>query len=359
MDPLALAAVVGLVFAGQKFSSPATTATQAPRPPRQITTLDTDLMGDAPGRNADAFGLRPINPSFGRRIGDVYLPSKEAIPSLQELSPQTNRLPFGQPVYDLYNRQNVSNKMNNLQPVERKNVGPGLGVAANVPALGGFQQYFRVLPNNVNEEKLVTLPGAKGPAAAFVKQGGTTMGQGLINGSMTHQAKATKAWHREPAQNQGQGQGGRLMAPEGRPDNIKTRRTTIRQETGQRGDTLEFGPGQWNVYLPYSNGLTDRQLPHSTDNRSNPDRAANAGRMNVRADPQGAVGAATNLRAESVPVPVPHMNGGRFQNYRPADVWKVNQLKATPNPMANSQVLNTARDVLKSNPLALPPLAMV
>jgi hypothetical protein len=361
MDPLALAAVVGLVFAGQRFSAdalPATTATQA-APPHQITKRDTDLMGDNPGQRADVFGQRPTNPSFGRRIGDDLLPPKEAIKSLQDLSPQANRLPFGQPVYDLYNRQNVSNKMNNLQPIERKNVGPGLGVAANVPAIGGFQQYFRVLPNNVNEEKLVTLPGGKGPSDAIVKQGGTVFGQsGLINGVMSHQAKATKTWTRSPAQNQGQGQGGRLIGFEGRPDQIKTRKTTNRQETGKRGDTLEYGPGQWNVYLPY-NGLTDRDLPHSTGNRMNPDREGNAGRMNVRADPQGQGGALTNLRAESVPVPVPHMNGSRFQNYKPAEMWKNNESKMMANPLAAPNVLNTARDVLKSNPIALPSLAAV
>jgi hypothetical protein len=361
MDPLALAAVVGLVFAGQRFSGdarPATTTPQA-RPPHQITKLDTDLMGAAPGRLSDAFGLRPINPSFGRRVADEFLPPKEAVNSLQELSPQTNRRPFGQPVYDLYNRQNVSNKMNNLQPIERKNVGPGLGVGANVPAVGGFQQYFRVLPNNVNEEKLVTLPGGKGPSDAVVKQGGTIFGQGqLINGVMSHQAKATKTWTRAPAQNQGQGQGGALIGFEGRPDQIKTRRTTIRQETGKRGDTLEYGPGQWSVYLPY-NSLTDRQLPHSTGNRVNPDRQGNAGRMNVRGDPQGQGGAMTNMRAESVAVPVPHMNGSRFQNYKPAEMWKNNESKMAPNPLATPNALNTARDVLKSNPIALPPLAMV
>ncbi len=361
MDPLALAAVVGLVFAGQRLSSdvpPATTVASVP-PPRQITKLDTDLMGDAPGRRSDAFGLRPVNPSFGRRVADEFLPPKEAVPSLQDLSPTANRLPFGQPVYDLYNRQNVSNKMNNLQPIERKNVGPGLGVGANVPAIGGFQQYFRVLPNNVNEEKLVTLPGGKGPAAAVVKQGGTQLGQnGYINGVMSHQAKVTKTWTREPAQNQGQGQGGRLIGFEGRPDQIKTRKTTNRQETGKRGDTLEYGPGQWNVYLPY-NALTDRDLPRSTGNRVNPDREGNPGRMNVRGDPQGQGGTATNLRAESVPVPVPHMNGGRFQNYKPADMWKLNQSKMKENPLAAPGALNTARDVLKSNPIALPPLAAV
>ena len=360
MDPLALMAVVGLVFAGQRFSGDAQPTTTTPQaPPHQITKLDTDLMGDNPGQRADVFGMRPTNPSFGRRIGDDFLPPKEAVKSLQDLSPQANRMPFGQPVYDLYNRQNVSNKMNNLQPIERKNVGPGLGVGSAVPAIGGFQQYFRVLPNNVNEEKLVTLPGGKGPAAATVKQGGTVFGQtGLINGVMSHQAKATKTWTRDPAQNQGQGQGGRLIAHEGRPDNIKTRKTTNRQETGKRGDTLEYGPGQWGVYLPY-NDLTDRQLPHSTGNRVNPDREGNAGRMNVRGDPQGQGGTLTNLRAESVAVPVPHMNGSRFQNYRPAEMWKNNESKMAPNPLATPNALNVARDVLKSNPIALPPLAVV
>lgn len=350
MDPWGLAAVVGLVFAGQRFSSsPATTTPQAP-PPHQVTRRDTDLAGDAPGRAADAFGLRPINPSFGRRIGDDYLPAKEAVASLQDLSPQANRFPFGQPVYDLYNRQNVTNKMNNLQPIERKNVGPGLGVNPNVPALGGFQQYFRVLPNNVNEEKLVTLPGGKGPSDAVVKQGGTTFG------AMSHQAKASKTAYRPPAQSAGQGQGGALAAPEGRPDNIKTRKTTIRQETGMRGDTLQYGTAQYNVAQGYSS-LTNKTLPRCTDNRVNPDRTGNAGRMNVRADPQGAGGVATSLRPESVPVPLPHMNGGRFQNYKAGEMYKLNNYKTQANPLASPQNLNMARDVLKANPLAIPSLS--
>lgn len=357
MDPLALAAVVGLVFAGQRFSQdapPATTGTQAP-PPHQITKGDL-IQANTNFAQQDA--QMQVRRDSGRSFQGFEFGAKREVPAFGDVDPRANRMPFGQPVYDLYNRQNVSNKMNNLQPIERKNVGPGLGVGANVPAIGGFQQFFRVLPNNVNEEKLVTLPGGKGPADALVKQGGTQAGQGFINGVMSHQAKATKTWTRAPAQNQGQGQGGRLLAHEGRPDNIKTRKTTNRQETGQRGDTLEFGPGQWNVYLPY-NSLTDRELPHSTGNRVNPDRAGNPGRMNVRGDPQGQGGTATNLRAESVPVPVPHMNGSRFQNYKPAEMYKMNQAKANANPLAGPSALGVAQDVLKSNPIALPPLSVV
>jgi hypothetical protein len=354
MDTLALAAVVGLVFAGKKLSedSPATTESRKPLPP--ITRLETDLASNSRQHLKDFYDVKIMTPELGRRVGDFRLSPKNEVPSLQAFDKEATRSPFGQPVYDLYGRQNVTNKMNNLPPVERIRVGPGLGVGPDVPATGGFQQFFRVLPNNINEERLTTIEGRTGPANPVVKNGGA----GGI-GSVTHQAKATKAWTREPAQNQGQGQGGRLIAAEGRPDNIKTRKTTNRQETGQRGDTLAYGPAQWGVYLPYSNGLTDRQLPHSTGNRVNPDRAANGGRMNVRADPQGAVGTMTNLRAESVAVPVPHMNGGRFQNYKPADMWKLNQFKTQANPLASAANLNMARDVLKANPIAMPPLSVV
>ena len=367
MDPLALAAIVGLVFAGKRFSDPdpvPVPATTVPTPPHQLKRQDTDLAAAAPGMRADAFGMRPINPSFGRRIGDDYLPPKEAVPSLQDFSPMANRYPHGQPVYDLYDRENVTNKMNNLQPVERVRVGPGLGVGANVPAIGGFQQFFRALPNNVNEEKLVTLPGGEGPASYFVQSGGVAFpDKGLINGQMSHQAKVTKTWTRPPAQNSGQGQGA-IRAPEGRPDQIKTRKTTIRQETGLRsGDGLEMGPGQYaTVYQAYNTNLTDKNLPHSTGNRVNPDRAGNGGRMNVRADPQGANGAATRTRAESIPLrPGPmdlHAAGGAGP-YKPADNWNLNNNKSEPNPLASQKNLNIARSQVSNNPLAIPAWATV
>jgi hypothetical protein len=53
------------------------------------------------------------------------------------------------------------------------------------------------------------------------------------------------------------------------------------------------------------------------------------------------------------------MNGGRFQNYKPSDYWKLNESKSRPNPLADSRNLNVARDQLGNNPLALPPLAVV
>jgi hypothetical protein len=297
--------------------------------------------------------MQIMTPELGRRVGDFRLAPKHEVPSLQAFDKQATRSPFGQPVYDLYGRQNVTNKMNNLPPVERIRVGPGLGVAPDVPATGGFQQFFRVLPNNINEERLTTIEGRPGPASAFIKNGGTVIGD------ITHQAKDTKAWNRPPAQNRGEGQGGALTGPEGRPDFIRSKRTTIRQETGSREDTLSSGPGKYHVSQPYATGgaYTDTSLTRSSDNRGNADRAGAPGRMNVRMDAVNQTGAATNLRAETTPFPVAAPDGGRFQNYQRAEFDQLNEKKGTLNPRATAEFLDVAIQQLEKNPLAQRPLA--
>ena len=180
---------------------------------------------------------------------------------------------------------------------------------------------------------------------------------------MTHQAKETKAWYRPPTQSRGQGQGGAVTGAEGRPEFLKTARTTIRDEQTSRGDTLSMGPAQYNVAQPYAEGgsgaYTDKSLTRSSDNRSNPDRAGNGQRMNVRNDPVNQVGAATNLRAESKPVPVSHMNGGRFQNYLGPEFYRFVEKKDKLNPLASSKCLDVAIQQLEKNPIALPPLSAV
>ena len=357
MDPLAIAAVVGLVFAGKRLSEDDDPATTQPTPKKIIPTItrrDIDLMAHPGDHWQDYQDVKIMTPELGRRIGDFRLTPKNEVGSLQDRSKNATRSPYGQPVYNLYDRQNITNKMNNFPPVERLNVGPGLGVAPDVAATGGFQQFFRVLPNNINEERLTTLPGAEGPPNPVVKNGGA----GGI-GAVTHPAKASKAWHRDPAQNSGQGQGGALRGLEGRPDQIKTRRTTIRQETGFRGDTLEFGPGQYNVSQPYDGSLHDKSLPHISNNRTNPDRAGNAGRMNVRDDPVNAGGAMTNIRNESIAFPIQAggVGGGTAlnQTYTKPSYDKFNEFKGTKNPWA--ETLDIAIKQLEKNSFVQEPLS--
>jgi hypothetical protein len=346
MDPLALAAVVGLVFAGKRLSDdPKTTA---PRPPPPVHIMERTTRFAQNDQQMQQVGRT----SCGRDFQGFDIQPKHEVASFGDINQDTNKRPYGQPVYDLYNRQYVTNKMNNLAPVERRQVGPGIGIGAEVPAAGGFQQYFRVLPNNINEERLTTLEGRNGPMDSFVKNGAPQMGE------VTHQAKASKAWFREPTKRDAQGQGGAVVGPHIRPDHIKTKRCTNRQQTGMREDTLEMGPAQYGVYQPYFSvsGTSDKALTRCSDNRSNEDRAGNGQRMNVRADPIGAVGAMTNLRAETIAFPVQAGDASKQQNYIQSDYHRFNEHKGRTNPHMKS--MDIAIRQLEQNEIALPPLSV-
>ena len=359
MDPLALAAVVGLVFAGKTLaegkekSAPSPVKPTTTKPP--LTRRDIDMMADSVGHRADAFDLRNTNPNFGRRINDWRLQPKDAVPNLQDVTPTNSRFPYGQPVYDLYNREYITNKQNNLSPLEQPmRIGPGLGVGPDVLAAGGFHDYFRALPTNINEERLTTLEGREGPANPVVKSGGAA-----YIGDITQQAPASKTAFRAPGAYGGGGAQSALVAPEGRPNFLKTKKPTIRGETGLRTDTLSDGPPQYNVAQPYAEGktcYTDTDLTRSSGYRTKPDRAANAARMNVRNDPVNQVGAATQLRIESEPVqPGPMAITGTNQGrgtLPPEFDDPLNEFKANPNPRASSGFLDIAIQQLEKNPLA-------
>jgi hypothetical protein len=347
MDALSIAAVLGLVVAGRNLS--------ADQPPYD-DTKKTPLLAQAqcPQRNPrdhsmDFMGQQNLNPDVGRRIGSTILPPKQEIHSLQVQNQV--QLPFGQPVYDTSNRQNVSNKMNNLAPIARMNIGPGLGVGPNVPATGGFQEYFRVLPNNPNDEYLIGLRGNMGGPANPIVKGGAT-----VTGALTHFPE--KVYHRDPVQNSGHGQGGSLHGPEGRPEYIKTERQTIRAQTGfrQSCDDVQYGQSSYFVKQPYADLSTEstfKQLPHISDNRSKPDRTGNGQKMNVRADPLDAGGIVTSLRRENETNEPGPPNGTRFQMYTCPDFYKFNEIKTDTqnNPWASN--LSLAKDVLSKNAYAI------
>ena len=344
MDPFSLAAVVGLVFAGKKLSDVKEEQAVMPSMPDQVSKFDLIqykfAQQDPP--------LDPLNtePNTGRGFsGGFRLPPKDIVPSFADVVPNGTRFPFGQPVYQTDgSREPVTNKMNNVTPADKKYVGRGLGLSPDTPASGGFQQFFRILPNNMNEERLTTLTGTwGGPANPTVKNGGTTLG------AISHPAKLSKTTANYlPMQTRGQGQGGAITAPEGRPDFQKTRRTTNRQETGLRKDGLELGPGQYMVAEAYGSSYNDPA--RWSKNRINPDRPGNAGRMNVRADPVGAVGANTNTRLEAGALPVRPADASRGSRYIPNQYDRFNVFKGQKDP--RSDRLNLANNVLKGNPFA-------
>lgn len=345
MEPLALAAIAGFVY----LSSKNDTTPQTRQPIRQLD-LDLGATGYATHLE-DTFDLKNVTPDAGRRVGDIHLAPKREFASFEDIAP--SRRPFGQPVYDFSSRQDISMKMNNLSPMPLVRVGPGLGLDPSVPAAGGFQQFFQIRPHNINEEKLVTLPGGKGPSDALVKAAA-----GI--GAITHQASESKTSHRIPVRTRGQGQGGALTAVTARGIEVATQRPTIRSETGLRGDTLEFGTAQSIV----SQGRTYDPTILSQSvvtNRSNPDRAGNAGRMNVRGDPVQALGAMGRTRLESVTQPIGAVNGTRFQYYLNESATTTYNVKGQTgmNPYATNESLDVAIRQLDKNGLSIRPLSLV
>ena len=123
--------------------------------------------------------------------------------------------------------------MNNLSPVEKQLVGPGLGVGAEVPAFGGHQQLFRVNPENVGAYRLTTLPGRSGPAHDI--SGGRRGVMGEI-GNNRPETTAMLTGRRPPVGGRAQGMSGVVV----RSEHEHTKRPTNRSETGSRTDGLGF-----------------------------------------------------------------------------------------------------------------------
>lgn len=63
-----------------------------------------------------------------------------------------------------------SSRQNNVVPAEQIRVGPGLAVGPEVASTGGFQQFYRQLPLNVNEYRLTQLPGRTNHPASRVEK---------------------------------------------------------------------------------------------------------------------------------------------------------------------------------------------
>jgi len=338
MDPIALAAVVGLVYAGKRLSD----KEDAPAPPPRVAIIDP-----IPNASRQTYHLNSNDMGIGgsfikEPFPGVPIHKREVASTFSEIRPDANRNPFGQPVYNLYNRQAVTNKMNNFPPIERKNVGPGLAVGADVPATGGFQQLFRVLPTNVNEERLVQLEGRAGPPAAIVPSGWTQQG------GLTQTQRPPKIYHRDPARGQAHGQGGPIGAPESRPHFQRTLQPTIKSQTVNRGgDGLGFGTQYFRKDGGYE--VAPTQLWGET-NRGSKGRMLPRGGMNVRNDPLNQNGAVTSVRQDNMSFPVTPADGGRMGNYAKPQFDKFNGYKGNVNPW--SLKLDVAEKQLSINPLA-------
>ena len=366
-DPISLMAVAGLVFAGRNLS----TKSAPPKVDNVPPTMKNPEIVES--NNFDA---------------SPEVQHKMEMENFGDISPQQRS--GGQEILNMRNRMYDHGRMNNLSPVEKQRDGPGLGVGAHVPAVGGFQQSFRVNPVNVGEYRLTTLPGRTGPAADV------TGGRSAKVGDLTHNKPETTAFlpSRRPTV-AGRAQGMSGVVP--RNEHEKTKRTTNRSETGHRADGLGFNgakrfisagampqdptrfktdrtdeqytymnhpaPGIHSHRGAYTNSAAVKVASKNNeelmkygfrpeDRRGKPNRMGNAGRMNVRETALKQGGALTAVRSDTTRIDgrVNAANGGWTQQYQQKPYHQFNAYKGTANPNTNN--LDIAKRQLQNNPLS-------
>lgn len=318
MDSVALAAVVGLAFLGKKMSETPTTV-EIEEPLRAIKKSDVPKFEESDPR------FRTIFPQ-----------GKTAVQSFGEVSRIGGRSVYGQPVYQMSNRENISNQMRNLNPNPWMRIGPGIGVGPNVPAYGGYQQLARELPTNVNEYRLTQLPGrVQAPPKSFVPS------QELR--TVVAKNRPERDFHREPAK-----ANGAFKGPEDRPKSIRKDYTTIKDQAVYNGPgNSSYMGAKYNIGSAHV--IAGNQSMDKRDARAKPDRTGNPGRMNVRAGPLGAGGAISSVRIDTMTTPV--IPGGTRiqQGYQRGAIQEANPFKDANNPWASEKGLSLAKKQLDEN----------
>ena len=152
-DPLSILAIVALAFAGQKISAQ---QSEPIGPPKEEYTEQTEKEDSRTVLLNNFTGSVLNDPGYGS-FGVPQI-SKYEQPNFGDISQTAGSYVNGMPVQDFRDRPWISGQMNNLGPAEKIMVGPGLGIDPSIPALGGYQQVYRVLPNNVGAYRLTTLP---------------------------------------------------------------------------------------------------------------------------------------------------------------------------------------------------------
>ena len=376
-DPLSIFAIIGLAYAGRKLS-------EEPIPKQQSVAKQQPEPQE------------PMKVDW--QTGSLPFPhiQKEKFEQPSFAEPQMQYV-HGEPVQDFRDRPYVSGKMNNLSPVGKELVGPGLGVGADVPAYGGYQQLFRVNPNNVGAYRLTTLPGRSGPA--FDHTGGKAAQVGQLTQDRPEKT-AFLPMRRPDVRGRAQGQGGSLDGRLVRASYQKTMRPTTRSENSTRTDGLQYAPakkfisngqleqeptrnkfdttckqfqyanhatpGITNFYGGYTvstenavmGGASNEELVKRgfrvDDRRGQGDRRGNAGRMNVRAGPLNQGGKVTSVRSDTTRIDgrVGGPDGGWTQNYVNNQMYNFNSFKGNSNPNVCGNKLDIAKTQLANNPFA-------
>lgn len=376
-DPISLMAIAGLVYAGRKMGENASVADSTP-----LKAPEPPLLQDEPVEDIEYVE------------GVPEWEGKEEHGSFAEIAPQKRS--SGGEILQMRNRMYDSGRMNNIGPVEKQLVGPGLNVHADVPAYGGFQQLYRANPVNVGEYRLSTLPG-RANHGHDVKGGRRTLESEV---GFNRPEKTAYLPERLPMV-RGKSQGFSGRAP--RAEHETTKRPTVRSQTGMRTDGLERNPakrfipgpqipqkptkfksdGNYEQFYHKNNpqpgissfhggythsaaarvgAKTNDELarlgfrPEDKRGQIHTRPGGNPGRMNVREGPVKQGGQATTVRfdASRVDGRTGPANGGWTQDYRQSDFHKFNAYKGNVNPLATSDGLGLAKRQLQNNPFNHP-----
>ena len=361
-DPISLLAIGALVYGGRKMSQPETESASDPtkyEPPVSPPLLADD--GEEPYPDVED--------------GPPIWKGKEEMSNFAEIAPQQRS--SGQEVLAMKGRFDAS-RHNNLSPVEKQLVGPGLGLKPDQPASGGFQQLYRVNPVNVGAYRLTTLPGRAGPGDGTIGGGRGTLTQEV---GFNRPEKTAFLPERLPT-TLGKSQGFSGRTP--RAEHERTKIITHRATTGYRNDGLDKAPakrfipaqsvpemptrfkGDFNTQLRFNNqpqpGITNFHggylnspaaiRPH--DKRSMPNRPGNPGRMNVRETPVKQGGKVTSVRMDQSRMDgrFGTPDGGRMQDYKKPDfsMGSMNPYKGNANPLASPEALSIAKKQHSENP---------
>jgi hypothetical protein len=288
-------------------------------------------------------GLEIASPSQVQAATGIPLIKKDGIPSFQVLAPDASRNPFRQAVPDLYDRsaELITNVMNNQAPFPKQNVGRGLGVGADVPAAGGFHTDYRILTQNINENRLTSLAG---PGADMSNRGASVIpGVALANGFEPPNISKYKTYESGTA-NPGPASGATRFHIVPDSDQIRTERPTLKEQT--LNTVGGWGINHSQVPAPQSQG----DIAMYTSNRGTESNwTAPGGNQSGYADS----GEITRMSSDNNSIPQGYKNASTFQNPRGSiGAVEQNAFKSTPNPY--SQNLGSIANLAARNPLMIP-----
>lgn len=367
MEVLAIAA---MMFAGKKLTeNPPPTDSQPVEEPQErmapelerfnaySTYMNTNAGTDHGGIETRGYGMGTYQPRRESGNTGVIAPSRR--PQGQESN-----------VDNLYNRAVEYNSTirNNEGSVPQMLVGPGVGLEPTVASGGGYHQLYRAMPVLGTAHRLTQLPGGVGPPAPTLYQGPAMAGE-LTNVPDTKGYRAS-----DPVAGRANATG-----QAGRQSHIFGQRPTNRDGTGYRLDALDaaapkhFIQGDYGEVgdhtrsgnempssVPLNHGGAQQGLGNKgylqaptdlrpAENRGNPDRAGNPGRMNVMT---GEIGKITAARLEYDQTPRPPMaDGSRMRQRTDIGMVDLNEKKNMANPLDPTIMGPMVQEQLQKNPL--------